>query len=358
MTEILQAVGLGLLQTVAILIGGLILGLTKNFDKKREASVLGFAAASMIGIAFFDLILEANEMGISNRFIGGGFLAGLLFMLIIGYALPNEPTRGTQARAPLRSLYKKPNFLRRWLIKRSMRKEDGGDDSNINLITELQTLAPHLRMTYTEILGYDGITLQDLARNMNLGINELEKQISDLRHHNYIREITKEGKTYYSVSREREKDTETGAEERRRVGWKTVLGFSLHDFPEGITIGAGFGANPTLGIVVALSLFVHNITEGMSIASCFKSSGATTLDILKINSIPGLLTPFGALIGFVISSHISLVHLALLLSFSAGMLVFIAMHDLLPGALMLEEQTLTTISMIAGFCIACFLFML
>ena len=99
MTEILQAVGLGSLQTVAILIGGLILGLTKNFDKKREASVLGFAAASMIGIAFFDLILEANEIGISNRFIGGGFLAGLLFMLLIGYALPNEPTRGTQARA-------------------------------------------------------------------------------------------------------------------------------------------------------------------------------------------------------------------------------------------------------------------
>ena len=106
-----------------------------------------------------------------------------------------------------------------------------------------------------EILGYEDITLQDLARNMNLDINKLGKQISDLRHHNYIREITKEGKTYYSLSRERERDTEKGAEERRRVWWKTVLGFSLHGFPEGITIGAGFGVNPFLGIVVALSLF-------------------------------------------------------------------------------------------------------
>jgi len=357
MSVIIQVVSLGLLQMVAILIGGLILGLTKKYDSKKETAVLSFAAGVMIGIAFLDLILEANEMvsetGDLKWFIGAGFIIGLLFILFLDFVVPHEPTRGTQARTPLRSLYKKPK-----LIKRLMSKNDVRDTVSRNIITELRYLAQPFHRTYIEIFGHKRIALPELAKNLNLDINELNEHISYLQRHNYIKEIIEEGKTYYSVSLEDNGIKKRGVEELRKIGWRTVLGFSLHDFPEGITIGVGFGANPFLGVIVAISLFLHNITEGISIAASFKSSGTKTKDLLKINSIPGFLVPFGALIGIIISLHIPSIYLAFILSFSAGMFVFIATNDLLPEAIKLGEETIMTISMIFGFCIACLLFMM
>ena len=187
MIAIIQVVGLGLLQTVAILLGGMILGLIKKYDAKKEASVLSFAAAIMIGIAFLDLIFEANDMinEISHFkwYIGAGFLVGLLFMLILEHIVPHEPTRGTQARVLLRSLYKEPKLIRRFL-----RNKEVTDTVNRNVITELRFLAPASQRLYIEILNHGCITLDELTKNLNIdthkpkNIIELNEHLSYLQH--------------------------------------------------------------------------------------------------------------------------------------------------------------------------------
>ena len=66
----------------------------------------------------------------------------------------------------------------------------------------------------------------------------------------------------------------------------------------------------------------------------------------------------GALIGILLVFIVSSYYLALMLALSAGFFVFIAINDLLPSAIKLEEDMITITAVIVGFSIAGLLSML
>lgn len=47
-----------------------------------------------------------------------------------------------------------------------------------------------------------------------------------------------------------------------RTGIVTSIGLALHNFPEGLAIGSGFGASLTLGYSLAVAICIHDIPEG------------------------------------------------------------------------------------------------
>ncbi len=61
---------------------------------------------------------------------------------------------------------------------------------------------------------------------------------------------------------------ETGA--YTGMGYLIAIGIALHDFPEGLAMGAGFRGGEELGYLIAFSLALHNIPEGISIAAPLK----------------------------------------------------------------------------------------
>lgn len=351
MNEIFFVIFLGLLQTFAIVSGGAFIGLIKEYTSQKEAFILSFSAASMMGIAFFELILEATHMVGDVRYIvGAGFMVGLVFMTLVHYFVEPESTRGKRVTIPLRLLFKKPDLLK------YAGKDGFKSDDRSSIITEMQSLTPSIRETYSRIITKGRVSPSELAGDFGSDITKINKHLNYLHEHNYIDKLTDNGREYYY--RDEPISIEKRIQESKSVGWRTVLGFSLHDFPEGLTIGAGFAAAPSLGILVAISLFVHNITEGISIASNFKRSGVKTKDIIKINCIPGFLNPLGAIAGVLIASSLSLSLLAFILAFSAGLFVFIAVQDLLPAAIEQGEEAIVTISLLIGFCTHCLIFML
>ena len=58
-----------------------------------------------------------------------------------------------------------------------------------------------------------------------------------------------------------------------KTGIIVGIGLALHNFPEGLAIGSGFGASFKLGISLAIAIALHDIPEGISMALPMKSGG-------------------------------------------------------------------------------------
>ena len=58
-----------------------------------------------------------------------------------------------------------------------------------------------------------------------------------------------------------------------KTGIIVSIGLALHNFPEGLAIGSGFGASLSLGYSLALAILLHDIPEGVSMAVPMKNGG-------------------------------------------------------------------------------------
>lgn len=114
-----------------------------------------------------------------------------------------------------------------------------------------------------------------------------------------------------------------------KMGWFIYFGLALHNLPEGLAIGAGYGASQGLGTAIALSLALHNIPEGMASAAPLYMGGMGKLKLFLLTTLAGLLTPVGTLIGQLLF-QISPKFICIALAFAAGSMVYIVSDELIP----------------------------
>ncbi|MBJ3773810.1 ZIP family metal transporter, partial [Klebsiella pneumoniae] len=67
--------------------------------------------------------------------------------------------------------------------------------------------------------------------------------------------------------------------------------------PEGIAIGAGFQAHHSAGVMIALSMSLHNIPEGIGLAAPFLLGKMRRRSILLLAFLISLSIPAGAWLG-------------------------------------------------------------
>lgn len=114
-----------------------------------------------------------------------------------------------------------------------------------------------------------------------------------------------------------------------QTGIIIAIGLAIHNFPEGLAIGAGFESSNTLGFKLAIAIALHDIPEGISIALPLKISGSSKLKSILITTISGLTTGLGAFFGVIIG-NISENLIGLSLSFAAGCMLYIVACELIP----------------------------
>ncbi|RLN15239.1 hypothetical protein BBJ28_00007124, partial [Nothophytophthora sp. Chile5] len=112
-----------------------------------------------------------------------------------------------------------------------------------------------------------------------------------------------------------------------------VIAITLHNLPEGMAVGVGFGSNFPEGLAVSMPLR----REGMSAFRAF-----------MWGQLSGLVEPVGGLIGAGAVLYVQPI-LPYALSFAAGAMIFVVVDDLIPETTQSGNQKLATFGTIVGF---------
>jgi ZIP family zinc transporter len=109
-----------------------------------------------------------------------------------------------------------------------------------------------------------------------------------------------------------------------------VGGLILHDIPEGFAMANAYIASPSLGLLVALAIALHNLPEELALAlpaTMFRSKSF----LIGAALLSALAEPAGAVIGLLaVNAYAALNHY--FLGFAAGAMIFISLHELAPMA--------------------------
>lgn len=115
----------------------------------------------------------------------------------------------------------------------------------------------------------------------------------------------------------------------KNMGIVMALGIGIHNFPEGLAIGAGFDTSFVLGMSLLITIMLHDIPEGISMAIPLKLGGTSMNRAVFIACLSGLPMGFGALFGALVG-NISRVAVGVCLSVASGAMLYIVLTSLMP----------------------------
>ncbi|MBQ3109937.1 MAG: ZIP family metal transporter [Clostridia bacterium] len=129
-----------------------------------------------------------------------------------------------------------------------------------------------------------------------------------------------------------------------------VLAIAIHNFPEGIAAGVGFGSGDTnQALVVAGGIALQNIPEGMVIISPMLSAGISKSRTLICALLTGVVEVIGTFIGYgAVSLSISILPFAL--AFAGGTMLYVISDEMIPETHHGDERHVTY-ALLAGFCL-------
>lgn len=132
-----------------------------------------------------------------------------------------------------------------------------------------------------------------------------------------------------------------------KKGVLIATGIALHNFPEGLAIGAGFAASASLGLTLAVLIALHNTPEGLAAAIPLKSGGFRNRRIIITTVLAGLPMGVGAMVGGLLGT-ISPVMLGGALGFAAGAMLYIISDELIPDVYRLTDPHTAIFGITAG----------
>ena len=132
-----------------------------------------------------------------------------------------------------------------------------------------------------------------------------------------------------------------------KTGMIVSIGLALHNFPEGLAIGSGFGASLKLGLSLAIAICLHDIPEGISMAVPMKNGGMKVSKVIFYVILSGITTGIGAFFGAILGG-VSQSVISVCLSFAAGAMIYIVSGELIPESNQLYHGRMTAIGNMLG----------
>ena len=141
---------------------------------------------------------------------------------------------------------------------------------------------------------------------------------------------------------------EASAEQNRIMLF--VLAIAIHNLPEGIAAGVGFGSGDVgNALLIAGGIALQNIPEGMVIIAPMLASGISKKRTFFIAAMTGVVEIVGTMIGYFAVSVASVI-LPFSLAFAGGTMLYVISDEMIPETHAHGSERGATYSLIIGFC--------
>ena len=130
-----------------------------------------------------------------------------------------------------------------------------------------------------------------------------------------------------------------------------VTAIAIHNLPEGIAAGVGFGSgNTSQALMIAGGIALQNIPEGMVIIGPMLAAGVSPRRTFVLAMVTGLVEVIGTLIGFFAVSVASAI-LPFALAFAGGTMLYVVSDEMIPETHAHGCECGATYALLAGFCV-------
>lgn len=145
-----------------------------------------------------------------------------------------------------------------------------------------------------------------------------------------------------------------GCERMNRV-WLFVFAITLHNLPEGMAIGVSFSQGDlSVGLPLASAIALQDLPEGLAVAVALRAAGLRPLHAGLIAAATGIMEPIGAVLGLGLSTGLAIAY-PLGLGLSAGAMIFVVSHEVIPETHRNGHETPATMGLMIGFAVMMFL---
>ncbi|MCX8095280.1 MAG: ZIP family metal transporter [Caldisericia bacterium] len=142
---------------------------------------------------------------------------------------------------------------------------------------------------------------------------------------------------------------EEGPSSRLKKIWLFIYAITLHNLPEGLAVGVGFGSNDfKTGIIIATAIGLQNMPEGLAVALPLFGEGYSKSKALLISFLTGIFEPIMAFLGFILVK-IFIKILPFALSFAGGAMLYVISDEIIPESHRRGYEKEATFSIIVGF---------
>jgi ZIP family zinc transporter len=130
-----------------------------------------------------------------------------------------------------------------------------------------------------------------------------------------------------------------------------VLAIAIHNLPEGIAAGVGFGSGDvSQAFLIASGIALQNIPEGMVIIAPMLAAGISPRKTLLCAMGTGVVEVIGTLIGY-LAVNVATVILPVALAFAGGTMLYVVSDEMLNETHAHGSERQATYSMLIGFCV-------
>lgn len=315
---------LGTLFTWGLTAAGAALVLfVRGSQRKLLDSSLGFAAGVMIAASYWSLLAPGIEMAEESKIYGqDGEYA--FIPVSIGFLLGASFVYGADALINKIGL-QSPNMMLALHASNNTKTKDKNREEEIRTNFTVSTI--------------DATTIE--------GFNE------------GYRRRGRRARNSESITHAQTFEDVSNIEEMQRSQWKRimllVIAITVHNIPEGLAVGVGFGAigsSPSATFEsarnLAIGIGIQNFPEGLAVSLPLQAAGFSTWKSLWYGQLSGMVEPIFGVLGAV---AVALAQPALpyALSFAAGAMIYVVIDDIIPEANTNGNGKLATWGAICGF---------
>ena len=153
-----------------------------------------------------------------------------------------------------------------------------------------------------------------------------------------------------------ESEKPEGVEASLKKTTMLVLAVTLHNIPEGMSVGVTFAgaligdAGITMAGAFVLGIAIQNFPEGAIISMPLRSEGVSRGRAFVYGALSGIVEPIGAFMTILLARQI-VPALPVFLAFAAGAMIYVVVEELIPEAQAGEHSNVGTVGVAVGFVI-------